>query len=170
MQAPPEIDYLLRLQRAYYEAISTWEPRQWGAVGLNTANPHSHDSNHAYISQRVDTDAFEAILTEVKEFYSGTGIEPRARYHAPPNELALEETARALGWSLNVEEERWRAWPVGDPFGKPPETQGLELSVVGTSELEHILIVQNEGADAPTAERRRQVWSGRLRPRAYSVC
>jgi len=158
MQVLPEIGYLLRLQRAYYAAISTWESRPWGMVGLNATNPHSHDSNHAYISRQVDAEAFRAILMEVQEFYAGTGIEPRTRYHAPPNELALSETARALGWTSNVEEERWRAWSAGDPCAGPPEIEGLALSVVGRSELEDILIVQNEGADGPTAERRRQVW------------
>lgn len=158
MHALPELDYLLRLQRSYYEAISTWEPRPWGVIGLNTANPHSHDSNHAYISRRLDADAFAAVLAEVDEFYAAAGIEPRARYHVPPNELALEDVARALGWSSNVEEERWRAWPVGDPFGAPPEIEGLTLPVVGASELEDILRVQSEGTDGPTAQRRRRVW------------
>jgi GNAT superfamily N-acetyltransferase len=158
MQALPELEYLLRLQRSYYQAISTWEPRPWGAIGLNTANPHSHDSNHAYISRRVDADAFAAILAEVDEFYTAAGIEPRARYHVPPNDLALEDVARALGWSSNVEEERWRAWPVDDPHSAPPDIEGLTLSLVGASELEDILRVQNEGADERPAQRRRRVW------------
>lgn len=160
MQALPELDHLLRLQRSYYEAISTWEPRPWGVIGLNTANPHSHDSNHAYISRRLDADAFGTILAEVDEFYAAAGIEPRARYHVPPNELALEEVARALGWSSNVEEERWRAWPVGDPFGAPPEIEGLTLSVVGASALADILVVHNEGTSEATAFRTRGVWRG----------
>jgi len=160
MQALPELDYLLRLQRSYYEAISTWEPRPWGVIGLNTANPHSHDSNHAYISRRLDADAFGTILAEVDEFYAAAGIEPRARHHVPPNELALEEVARALGWSSNVEEERWRAWPVGDPFGAPPDIEGLTLSVVGASDLEEILRVHNEEVEEATALRTRGVWQG----------
>jgi hypothetical protein len=160
MQALPELDYLLSLQRAYFEAISTWEPRPWGVMGLNTDNPHSHDSNHAYISQRVDAEALEEILAEVDEFYAAAGLEARARYHAPPNELALEEVARDLRWSSNVEEERLRAWPSGDPHGALPEVEGLTLSVVGASDLEDILRVHNEGVEEATAFRTLGVWRG----------
>jgi hypothetical protein len=150
----------LALQRSYFEAISTWERRPWGVIGLNTDNPYSHDSNHAYISRRIDADTLGEILTEVSEFYAGTGIEPRARYHVPPNELAFEELARKLGWSSNVEEERWRAWPAGDPFGAPPEIEGLTLSVVGAGELRGILRVLSDDADESTVLRRRRVWQG----------
>lgn len=160
MQALPEIDYLLHLQRSYYEAISTRQTRPWGIIGLNTANPHSHDSNHAYISRRIDADTLGEILTEVSEFYAETRIEPRARYHVPPNELAFEEMARELGWRSNVEEERWRAWPAGDPFRALPEIEGLTLSVVGYTEVEDILVVHNEGAEESTAFRTRGVWQG----------
>jgi hypothetical protein len=158
--ALPELAYLLGLQRSYFEAISTWEPRPWGVIGLNKENPYSHDSNHAYISRRVDADALREILAEVEEFYSPAGIEPRARYHAPPNDVDPEETARALAWSSNAEEERWRAWPVGEAHGAPPEVEGLKLSVVGASELEDILVVHNEGADEAIAFRTRGVWRG----------
>ena len=169
MQALPELEYLLRLQRSYYQAISTWEPRPWGMIGLNTANPHSHDSNHAYVSRRVDADAFAAILAEVDEFYPAAGIEPRARYHVPPNDLALEDVAHPLGWSSNVEEERWRAWPVDDPHSAPPEIEGLTLSAVGPSDLEDILRVHNVGVQEATARRTRGVWQ-RLAESANVEC
>ena len=160
MQALPEIGYLLRLQRAYFDAISTREPRPWGAIGLNTANPHSHDSNHAYVSHETDAAEFTAILAEAEGFYAGTGLEPRVRYHVPPNELGLEGVARALGWSSNVEEEGWRAWPAGDSSAALPDIEGLTLSVVGVSDLEDILRVHNEGVEEATALRTRGVWRG----------
>jgi hypothetical protein len=129
-------------------------------IGLNKENPYSHDSNHAYVQQEVSNSELGELLGEVEEFYSPAGIEPRARYHAPPNDVDLEETARALGWSSNAEEERWRAWPVGDPRRSPPEIEGLDLSVVGPSELEDILVVHNEGVEETTAFRTRGVWRG----------
>lgn len=65
MPSLPTIDELLRLQRAYYEVISTWKRRPWGVIGLNLQNPTSHDSNHAYADTRLTPDLLPAILNEV---------------------------------------------------------------------------------------------------------
>ena len=155
----PTISDLLRLQRAYYEAISTWERRPWGVTGMNVHNPDSHDSNHAYIDRQVDASEFVEILRQVATVYGTKGIEPRVRYHIPPNSDGLEEHAPAAGWAVHIEGETWRAWPMEDGYETAPEVPGLALSLAGSGESEELLAVCNEAADESTAYRRAGVWA-----------
>ncbi|MCJ7750689.1 MAG: GNAT family N-acetyltransferase [Armatimonadetes bacterium] len=162
MPVTPTISDLLRLQRAYYEAISTWERRPWGAIGLNVHNPDSHDSNHAYIDRQVDASDLVEILRHVATFYGTKGIGPRVRYHIPPNSEGLEEHAQAVGWSVHIEGETWRAWPMEDGYETAPEVTGLTLSLAGSGEREELLAVCNEGLEESAAHRHARVWTALL--------
>ena len=158
----PTISELLRLQRAYYEAISTWERHPWGVTGLNVHNSESHDSNHAYIDRQVDASELVAVLRHVAIAYGTEGIEPRVRYHIPPNSEGLEEHAQAAGWDVHTEGETWRAWPMEDGHETAPEVTGLALSLASRNEREELLAVCNEGVDESTAHRHEGVWTALL--------
>ena len=59
----------------YFPIIFTdMEKRDFGVMYHNTANPDSHDSNHAVIINDCD---YEKVLGEVKEFYYSKALEPR---------------------------------------------------------------------------------------------
>jgi GNAT superfamily N-acetyltransferase len=163
MPALPQVGELLRFQRAYYEAISTWSRRPWGVIGLNLDNPSSHDSNHAYVDAPVNADQLAAILREAMAAYAPKGIEPRVRYHVPPHPPDLERHAKALGWSAEVEEETWRAWRAGHRRGQALQLPGLTLSLADAQELEDLLAVHNEGENQATAYRHRQILAALMR-------
>jgi len=163
MPALPQVGELVRLQRAYYEAISTWRTRPWGVIGLNLENPSSHDSNHAYVVALVNADQLAAILGEAMAAYAPKGIEPRVRYHVPPQGPDLERHAEALGWSAEVEEETWRAWPAEHRREQGPHVPGLTLSLADAHELEDLLAVHNEGEDRATAYRHRRIFAALTR-------
>jgi len=162
MPVTPTIGELLRLQRAYYEAISTWEKHPWGVIGLNIHNPDSHDSNHAYIDRQVDASELVAVLSHVATAYGTKGIEPRVRYHMPPNCEGLEEHAKAAGWDVHIEGETWRAWPAEDGHERAPEVPGLTLSLASRHERGELLAVCNEGVEESAAHRHTRVWTALL--------
>jgi len=163
MPVTPTISELLRLQRAYYEAISTWKRHPWGVIGLSGHNPDSHDSNHAYIDRQVDAVELAEILRHAAAYYGTKGIGPRVRYHIPPNSEGLEESARAAGWSVHIEQETWRVWPTDDGRETAPEVPGLALSLARCHEHKELLAVRNEGVDESTAYRRTGVWTSLLK-------
>jgi len=163
MPALPQVTELLRLQRAYYQAISAWRSRPWGVIGLNLKNPSSHDSNHAYVDAPVNAEQLAAILGEAVTTYAPKGIEPRVRYHVPPHAPDLERHAEALGWSAEMEEQTWRAWRAEHRREQAPQVPGLTLSLANAHELEDLLAVHNEGEDQATAYRHRQVFAALTR-------
>lgn len=159
MQSLPTIESLLSRQRRYYEILSAQEPRAWGTMGANLQNPTSHDSNHAFVNIKLTAARLPEILAEVKEWYSARNLQPRLRFFMPPNDLQLVHLAESLGWKSASQEETWRIWPCTSGCEPPNEVEGLVMKFVGAEALEDILAIHNEGAEADTAFRRRQVWN-----------
>ncbi|HEY3282416.1 MAG TPA: hypothetical protein VGN26_09100, partial [Armatimonadota bacterium] len=155
----PTLEQLLRLQRGYYEVLSSWEERPWGLLGLNVANPGSHDSNHAYLTSPLQPRQLPQVLAELRGFYEQYGLGPRLRFHTPPNSPELARMGERLGWSARQEAETWRAWPARDQTEPWPRVPGLTLDVVRAEALEQLLLVQLEGSPKASKERVRRVWS-----------
>ncbi len=159
MTAIPPIEELLRLQRAYYRVLSSWETRRWGIIGINLNNPTSHDSNHALLHSNVHPEQLAAILREGAEFYNERGVEPRVRYHTPPCSPDLQQQAVTLGWTADNMEETWRAWPAHMLPEGIPQVPGLTISLVGVSQLQELFAIHNEEGAGEDALRRRKVWA-----------
>jgi len=158
----PTIDQLMRLQRAYYEAISTWERRPWGMIGLNLDNPTSHDSNHAYADTRLTPAQLPEVLNDVAAWYAaraGGEIEPRLRFHVPPNDPQLVSLGESSGWKSDQIEQTWRAWPTAAGHEQPAQVPGMTLSVVGSDSLDALLAAHDGALEPDVAHRRRGVWS-----------
>ena len=71
-----ELEKIKRLEHYFPIIFADMEERDFGVMFYNTANPDSHDSNHAVIINDCDYD-YEKMLREVKEFYYTKGLEPR---------------------------------------------------------------------------------------------
>jgi GNAT superfamily N-acetyltransferase len=139
--------------------ISAWERRAWGVIAMNPDNPHSHDSNHAYLDGPLPVDQLPMVLAEVVAAYAPAGIEPRLRYHVPPNSPQLAGRAAELGWEADHVDETWRAWPAGVTPEAAPHVPGLAISLADAEDIESILLVPSEGANEVSAVRHRKVWS-----------
>jgi Acetyltransferase (GNAT) family len=155
----PSIEELLRRERAYYDVLSTCERRPWGVVRRNADNPGSPHSNHAYLERRLSPDQFSAVLIEVANHYTVSGLEPRLRFHMPPNDADLVLIARGCGWKTESQEEMWRAWPTRADCREPRTVPGLALARVGLEALHELSTVPKEGADARTADARARRWT-----------
>jgi hypothetical protein len=165
MVSLPTIEELLTRERAYYEVLSHCERRSWGVIGLDADNPTSPHSNHAYVGARLRLDQLPSILDEVAEYYGANGIEPRLRFHIPPNDPALIRIAEEQGWNTRLQEENWRAWPSEAGRQKAADMAGTTLCVVGPEALSALLAVATEGADCQTAVARAKRWAALSRHR-----
>jgi hypothetical protein len=158
MTALPTVEELLHRQRRFYQVISAWERRAWGAIAMNPGNPHSHDSNHAYLDGPLPVDQLPMVLSEVVKAYAPAGIEPRLRYHVPPNPRELAGHAAAFGWEADHVAETWRAWPADVTSEPALDVPGLVVSLAGSEDIERVLLVHSEDADEADAVRHRKVW------------
>jgi len=154
----PIIDELISLQRAFFAVLATDEPRPWGVIWANPDNPNSHDSNHADVEIVLPPEQLPDVLTEVGEWYRARQLHPRLRFFIPPNDADLVTRAGGLGWKSAVQEQTFRAWPSSADRGDRWPVPGLALSVAGPDQLDGLLAVHSEGADADTASRHRGVW------------
>jgi GNAT superfamily N-acetyltransferase len=159
MSSLPSIEELLRRERAYYDVLSRCERRAWGIIGLDADNPGSPHSNHAYLERRLPSDQFSAVLIEVANYYGISGIEPRLRFHMPPNDAVLVLIARECGWKTESHQEMWRAWPARADCWEPRTVPGLALALVGPEALDELAAVTKEGADPRTADARARRWT-----------
>jgi ribosomal protein S18 acetylase RimI-like enzyme len=165
MLSLPTIEELLTRERAYYEVLSECARRQWGVIGLDANNPSSPHSNHAYADVRLTPDQLPAVLNEVADYYTANGIEPRLRFHIPPNDPGLNRIAEERGWRTRLQEEMWRAWPSEAGWHEAPQAAGLTLCVVGPEALDALQAVATEGADSLTATARAKRWAALIRNR-----
>jgi hypothetical protein len=69
-----ELEKIKHLEYYFPIIFANLEVRDFGVMFYNTANPNSHDSNHAVIINDCD---YEKALEEIKEFYNGKNLEPR---------------------------------------------------------------------------------------------
>ena len=69
-----ELDKIKNFEYFFPKIFADMEERDFGVVFYNTANPDSHDSNHAVIFRHDD---YESTLREIKGFYSSKKLTPR---------------------------------------------------------------------------------------------
>ena len=69
-----ELEKIKHLEYYFPKIFTDMEERDFGVMFYNTANPDSHDSNHAVIINDYD---YEKALGEIKEFYYSKNLEPR---------------------------------------------------------------------------------------------
>jgi hypothetical protein len=158
MTAIPTIDSLISLQRAFFAVLAAGEPRPWGVIWANPGNPNSHDSNHADLEIALPPEQLPGVLNEVAEWYRARRLQPRLRFFIPPNDDNIVTRAQAAGWKSAIQEQTFRAWPSSAARGELWPVPGLTLSVAGPDQLDGLLAVHSEGADAETAVRHRGVW------------
>jgi len=154
----PTIDGLISLQRAFFAVLATAESRPWGVIWANPENLTSHDSNHADLEIVLPPEQLPGLLNEVAEWYRGRGLQPRLRFFVPPSDADLVKRAEELGWKSAIQEQTFRAWPSGADRGELWPVPGLTLSVAGPDQLDGLLAVHSEGADAEAALRHGGVW------------
>jgi len=68
-----ELEKIKHLEYYFPKIFTDMEERDFGVMFYNTANPNSHDSNHAVIVNDCD---YEKAVREIKEFYISKKLEP----------------------------------------------------------------------------------------------
>lgn len=158
----PTIEQYLKLERAYYQLLSGWEPFRWGTFGYNPDNPNSHDSNHAYCDRLISPNDFPELLETVKTKYAVRGLPPILRFYVPPNDPTLLDTARNRGWTANLEAEFWRAWPVEAEYEPMKVESDLRITLAAADSLGDLVRVQTEGQSGDSVVRIRKIWEALL--------
>ena len=69
-----ELEKIKHLEYYFPKIFTDMEERDFGVMFYNTANPDSHDSNHAVLINDCD---YEKALEAIKEFYNAKNMEPR---------------------------------------------------------------------------------------------
>jgi hypothetical protein len=154
----PTLTELIVIGRAFYRAISDYQPRCWGEIVRDDENPHSYDSNHAYVGSPVTPEQYVAILAEVEAFYRSAPGGARVRYYTaivPPSFLKL---AAQTGWQTRLEESTWRAWLASSAPLRASELPGLTIQLPTTADWESCHLVLEEDAPQDSRERLRRTW------------
>lgn len=158
MASIPRIEELVSYQRAFFAVLAACESRPWGMIWVNPGNPSSHDSNHADVEIVLPSERLPEVLNEVAEWYRERGLQPRLRFFMPPNDAGLVRRAEESGWKSAIQEQTFRAWTSGAGRGELWPVPGLTLSIADSDQLDGLLAVHGEGADAETAFRHRGIW------------
>jgi len=69
-----ELEKIKHLEYYFPKIFADMEERDFGVMFYNTANPDSHDSNHAVIFRDCE---YEKALREIKDFYTSKKLPPR---------------------------------------------------------------------------------------------